>query len=372
MYQINTTGLSIIVIGIMFSLLFGYLAQIHRDKYRSVPEKNLKKEYKRSILFMVLSCLAMWLPSALRYNVGIDNDGYQMQFNAMTQLSDAFVYYEPGYGLLCYMCKAWFDDYQVLIFVTAMLTGGLMWRAIYKFSNSIVLCIIGCLAVNMYFMTFTVIRQFIAVAILLNTIQFIKDRKLVHFICAVALASCFHYTALIFSVLYFLYSENQKLFTWRNFIILAGTIMFFAYINVILGEAFSTLSAIREGYADYENSNSSKNIVEIIFLLPVLIYAISFRKKLNALNEINTVLFWVVIMLFVSKAIGMISPGLARIHYYFVFCTPFMMSYSSKLKSGGMSLILPLVILVYYAWSIQNIFEYQWEDFLPYQSILQK
>ena len=209
MNPINTTGLSFIVIGILFSLLFGYLAQKHRDTYRMMPEKSIKKEHKQSILFMVLSCLAMWLPSALRYNVGIDNDGYQMQFNAMTQLSDAFVYYEPGYGLLCYMCKAWFNDYQVMIFVTAMLTGGLMWRSIYKFSNNIVLCIIGCIAVNMYFMTFTVIRQFIAVAILINAIEFIKERKLGHFVCVVAFAASFHYTALIFGVLYILYSESQ-------------------------------------------------------------------------------------------------------------------------------------------------------------------
>ena len=372
MNHINTSRLSFLVAGIVLSLLFGYIAQKYRDLSNTTDRERATRLHKKGVFFIILSCLAMWLPSALRYNVGIDNDTYQMQFNAMSQLSDAFLYYEPVYGLLCYLCKSWFNDYQVLIFITAMITGGLMWRSIYKYSNSIVLCIVGCIAVNMYFMSFTVIRQFISIAILLNSVEFIKDRKPIQFVVLLILAASFHYTALIFGVLYLLYSDNLQLFTKKNILIVASVFLFFSYIDSILGSAFTTLSALREGYSDYEYSDASKNIAEIIFLLPVLLYALVYRKQLIDLNRMNSVLFWVVVMLFVSKAIGMVSPGLSRVHYYFVFCTPFMMSYSTKLKSNLSRLILPFVIIIYYVWSIQNIFEYQWEDFLPYQSILQK
>lgn len=46
------------------------------------------------------------------------------------------------------------------------------------------------------------------------------------------------------------------------------------------------------------------------------------------------------------------------------------MSYAPKLSSQFTRVFVTLAIVVYYVWSINLIFNYQWEDFLPYYSIL--
>lgn len=370
MNQFNSTGLYIIIIGVCLSLWFGNIAQKYRNLDRTSLPISKKKYRKQAIIFIMLSCLAMWLPSALRYNVGIDNAGYLMRFNSMSKLSDAFSYYEPGYGLLCYLCKIIFREYQFLIFITAMLTGGLMWRSIYKYSNNFVLCIIGFLAVNMYFMSYTVIRQFIAVAILTNTIGAIKDKNFTKFLILWILAVSFHYTALVFIVLYFVNSDSDKLLTWRNCFILISTFFFFINIDSMLGGAFAAFGTLREGYALYEETDTIKNVKEVIFLLPFLVFALFYRRSLLSESVTNSVLIWVVLLLVITKIIGVMSPPLSRIHYYFVFGGPILMSYSVKLKSSFKSLVT-ILIIVYYVWSINLIFNYQWEDFLPYQSIFQ-
>lgn len=371
MNQINTSGLYIIIIGIVLSLFLGNIAQRYRDKC-TLDNYTKKRHNKKGVLFMALSCIAMWLPSAIRYNVGIDNDNYQIQFDAMTEFAYAFIYFEPGYGLLCYLCKTWFNDYQVLIFTTAMLTGGLLWRSIYKFSNNIVLCILGCIAVNMYFMSYTVIRQFISIAILTNSIQYVQERKLIKFLIVCAIAASFHYTSLIFIIVYLSFSKNERIITWKNSVLLVIFLMVYYNIDNLLGNIYILFSALRDGYSTYENADITKDVKEIIFLAPIIIYSIVYRKDLLRQNNTNGVLFWLVILLVIIKIIGIMSPGLSRTHYYFVFCIPFLLSYATNLKSTISRQILPILIILYYTWSISLIFYYQWEDFLPYQTIFQK
>jgi len=146
----------------------------------------------------------------------------------------------------------------------------------------------------------------------------------------------------------------------------------FSYYDQLVGGAFTTLSALRDGYSMYEESDTIKNLREIIFLFPILLYALFFRKNLNQLGENNVVLTWVVILLIIAKIIGIMSPVFSRIHYYFVFAGPILMSYAPKLSSQFTRVFVTLAIVVYYVWSINLIFNYQWEDFLPYYSIFDR
>lgn len=370
MVQIDTSGLYILVCGIILSLFWGYEAQKQRDLARRLNNGKRKAIITRkAVILMVLSCLGMWLPSALRYNVGLDNANYLMQFNYMTTLSDAFSYYEPGFGLLCYFCKSVFNSFQTLIFITALLTGGLMWKCIYRYSNSIVLCILGFIAVNMYFMSFTVIRQFIAIAILMNTIEYIKNKKLTKFLIWWVLAVSFHYTASLFIVLYFVYSDSGKLITWKNAMILLATVIFFYSINNVIGSVFSAVGTLREGYSSYEGGESIKDIKELVFLLPYPILFLVCRNYFEHINKFLNVLFWILVLLILTKAIGIMFPYLSRMHYYFIFGGPLLVSFSTKFNNNGYRLFVPICFSVYYLWSIYNIYKYQWDDFLPFYTI---
>ena len=99
MIPINTTGLSIIICSILVSLLFAYFAQKRVELIRNNDvDTSINDNSRQAKILMAISCFAMWLPSAFRLNVGLDNDNYLNQFNAMTQLSNVFTYYEPSYA----------------------------------------------------------------------------------------------------------------------------------------------------------------------------------------------------------------------------------------------------------------------------------
>ena len=365
----DVTGLGILVVGIIAALFFGAQAQRHRDKFRST---GIKKFRSNAIFFMTVSCLCMWLPAALRHDVGVDNASYEMQYELIKTIPDAVSYFEPGFGLLCLLCKTLFNDYQGVIFVVSMLTGCFLWLSIYKYSHNIVLCILGVIAANYYFMSFTVIRQFLAMAILTTSIQSIENRNLLKFVLIWLLAISFHYTAIAFGVVYLVYSKEEKLITFKNTAFFSGLIVFFLMMDYWLGDIISTMSMFREGYASYQDSDVTKSYIELVALVPIVLYAFLFRNNLAQLSRFNRVFFIFIIMLVVTKVIGIMSPVFSRVHYYFIIAGAFLFSYAPRLKYGkSFNILIVIAILIYYAWSIHNIFEYQSDDFLPFKTILQ-
>ena len=77
MIPINTTGLSIIICSILVSLLFAYFAQKRVELIRNNDvDTSINDNSRQAKILMAISCFAMWLPSAFRLNVGLDNDNY--------------------------------------------------------------------------------------------------------------------------------------------------------------------------------------------------------------------------------------------------------------------------------------------------------
>lgn len=364
---INTTGFEYIIIGIILSVVFSFFSQ----KKIRIISNNDSIYSSESIVYMVLSCITLWIIPAVRFNVGIDNSNYLMHYQEITSLKDIANYYEPGFGFLNFLCYKIFDNYIAVTFLSSMITGALFWKTFYRDSYYLPLCILTAISVNLYFMSFTVIRQFIAIAIVSQSIPFIKNRKFLPFLIVVLLATSFHYTAFVFSIVYFIYSDNDKILTIKNLTIIISICLFLKYADVVFSSLFTSMSSLREGYSLYEGNDTIKDIREVIFLLPVPIFALIFRKKLIRQNEHNRIYIIMSILLIMTKFIGVISPPLSRLYYYFVFCVPILLSYVPKVVHSATKFIAVLFVCIYIFWSILNIIKYQWEDFLPYYSFFE-
>lgn len=215
--MVNYLGINIIFIGIILSLFFGVIAQYYRNSFN--PLRSSYKKNKIGYSFLILSCIALWSVPAFRYNVGIDNENYQSTYESIRQLSDIASLSEPGYGLINYLCYILFDDYQAVLFITSFITGTLLWKVSYRDADSLFIFILGILSVNLYFMSFTVIRQFLAIAILMLSIPAIEQRNIKHFLIIVGLAFSFHYTSVVFILLYILYNNDAELLSFKNILI---------------------------------------------------------------------------------------------------------------------------------------------------------
>lgn len=373
--MINNTGILVYFIGIPFSLVFILLTDIYRIHDTNIDisgeERRRKKAVTSASFFLFMSFLCMWLISAVRNGVGADYETYFMKYQKIQGFSDIIEFYEPGYGLLNYLVQIVFNDFQWVLIITALLTGWLFWKSIYRDGGNLVLCVLGIIAANLYFMSFTVIRQFLAIAVLSMSIPHIKQRNFKKFLIYYLLAISFHYTAAVFIVLYFFAGQkNEKIFTFKNLLFVLTVLIFIANMDRIIPEVFKAMSNIKDNYIEYsEYDGKEKNLIEVVVLLPVMIFGLAARKKLIEINPNNDVYIWMSVFLILTKLIGIYYVNFSRIHYYFVFSMPVLLSYAPKISSKEFKPIVYIIVSVYFAYLIRNIYYYQSLDFLPYYSI---
>jgi hypothetical protein len=78
--------------------------------------------------------------------------------------------------------------------------------------------------IGMYAVNTSIIRQYIAIAILLYSFRYAIDKKLIKFIAVVALATLFHRTAFVFAAVYFI--PNKTPAYWKVFAVFAAAMLF--------------------------------------------------------------------------------------------------------------------------------------------------
>ena len=363
-------GAEIYIFGFAFSVLWLIFAESYRSKYRKFGRE---KDNKYGHWFLLFSCLSIYLIMAFRYNVGIDNDNYLNNFQSIRSIKDIAEYYEPGFGLLTYLCNVLFGDYQVFIFITSIITGILFFKTLYRDADFLVLALLGFVSVNLYFMSFTVIRQFLAIAVVLMSIPYIEKQKPWQFLAIWAIAISLHYSAALFGLVYFFSMESKWLTNKVKIIILATlAVLTITYTELIIGEVLQTAALLRETYADLEYTGDTNNLNMLLSVIPGLLVIIFFHKSLIKANPTNKVYIWMYLIFVLTKILGHYVPFMSRTHFYFDIAFVVLMSYLPRLTPKATRPIVYLVLVLYFAHFINNIFVYQPDDFLPYHSIFNK
>ena len=120
-------------------------------------------------------------------------------------LEDIFMNYERGYVIYNKLLYYISDDAQILLFISAVITMAALTWLIYKYSKFPILSVIIYLALPVFMIAFSGIRQGVAIAITIFSFKFVKEKKLIPFVLIVLLASQFHASARIFLLAYPIY-----------------------------------------------------------------------------------------------------------------------------------------------------------------------
>ena len=365
--QVTYTGITFYIISFVFSLFFMKLSELELNREKLYSNAIF---FNKSIFFLFLSCCTLWGVAAIRGHVGLDYDSYSYKIGLITDWEKIFLY-EPGFGALSLFVNKLGLDFHALMFVMSLGTGIFLWISIYRDAKNFSLSLLGVFAVNYYFMSFSVIRQFFAISIVLLSVPYIVKRKFIKFLLVVFAACLFHYTAIIFILLYFLVPRKiGKVFTYKNLIVTLVLLIGLAYLENLLNAILPIVGNFKENYSGYTlDSNSEKSFRSVIFIMPIILFAFYYNKKLVQCNKTNVVYIWMSFLLFLTSCIGVISPSFSRFHYYFSFSIVILFSYLSSLFKGGLLLLNVILVLIYYFWSIYNVFQYQWNDFLPYHTM---
>ena len=223
-------------------------AKVSRDKLKdSLPEESRK--YRLALATgIIMSFLPLFLISALRWNVGTDTwHTYTPEYLAMkaekTELSteekDIILScgrmnasWDLGYSkerieqLTYDECAAAFQstakhtavgfqalqkflllfnaDVQWLYVLTSFIILFFIYAAIWKQSSIPVLALLLFVLTSNFFLSLNIVSQFLAISICVFACTYAQKRKPIPFFLLVALAACFHYSALIFAPVYFL------------------------------------------------------------------------------------------------------------------------------------------------------------------------
>lgn len=166
------------------------------------------KESKRLIYYSAFGFLVL-IFTLQDFNVSIDIAEYMRQWAIIPKLSfqKMLVHkFEIGYVLLCWFLERTFESDRVLLLVLGVLILLPFCRSFEKETDNPMIALMAFMALGMYMHAIIFWRQLVSMALLTYSYRYIRERKLVSFLCILLLAMTFHRVAVVFLMMYFIYN----------------------------------------------------------------------------------------------------------------------------------------------------------------------
>ena len=179
---------------------FAYLAQKFENK---------------KVLVILFSIIAILIPSVLAgvrdSNIGTDLEVYGKPFFNRAVLSDSFEEYsnicetELGYRIINYIVSRFSDNINIFLFVLEFIIIGIVYLAFYQRRKEIPVWLgLLCYLFLFYSRFLNLLRQGIAVSIIIYSYKYLEKNELKKFLLAILIATMFHTTAIFAITLIFI------------------------------------------------------------------------------------------------------------------------------------------------------------------------
>ena len=264
--------------------------------YLSIPLYQFFVKNKKWLVLLL--SLQMFLILALRApDLGADLENYAGGYAYIASLSfgdmlsrlrlvgDAVLTwpyaYDSGYVVLNWLVGATGADFHDFLVVVAFLTMLSFGVYIYRYSQQPWLSFCFLVSFEFYSYAFGILRQTLALAILLFAIPMMEKRQTGRFLLLLFLAFTFHKTAIVFGALYLL---SHLTFNRQMYLAALGTLGVFLMVGpVVIPWAVKLLLALagRSGYLDRVAEESSGTFVIFLFLIGVCIYLFADFQKIE-------------------------------------------------------------------------------------------
>ena len=311
----------ILILNIVFVFLCGGFVSL-------LPGNSEKK--KR--LFLYASFLSLWYVHSMVdvYSVP-DLSAYKDYFEQSSHLtfSQSFIKgvldskIEIGFVVFFRLVGYLTGNFQFFLIIYSFVLLFLYYKLIDK-ESPFVFCSIALLLVGPYNQSIFVIRQHLALAILLVSFTFIRDRKLFKFLMLVALATFMHRSAIIFSMVYFIYGIHGKRTKGILITIAAIMILLFTVVARYVGDRIGL-------YQSYLETDEGQNITDVFISGVIMIASLIIMKGEVWQEGINRFSFVLIFLYFVLCVGGLGFDPTGRLSVYFsagvVFLIPISMKY---------------------------------------------
>lgn len=261
-------------------------------------------------IFLVLFAL-----SALRIGIGNDYWTYRDEFIDIHR-ADTPISYELGFQTFVRLMQAMVGVYNYIpIFaVVSFFTCLFFVKGIYDTSDWFVMSFFLFMANGFYFMSFSNIRYYLVLALVIYSMKFLFDKKFVPFCLIIIFAAFFHMTALLVIPAYFIayYLKWNKKTYWL--IPVAAALLFFARIPI--RRLIFVFYPYYEGDAILDVANIS--YINIAKCAAVLIFSLIYYKKAIKGNAKAETFFNLNLFALLLYSCATYVPELSRVCYYLI------------------------------------------------------
>lgn len=316
--------------------------------------RNLHLNRRKQIQLLITFVFFQWfiLATFKSNTVGWDTPTYENYFHNMSNFGWLYNIsinrLEPFYILLNNIVSYFTDDYRVLLGIIAIIIYGLILSRIPIYSKIPWLSCFLFVSFGFYNFSINILRQSIALAIIIYSYKYIVERELWQFVIAVGIATLFHYTAIVFIITYYLYRLPSN---YKTFIILIiGSII---VSNLFLPKIMSIIISSNQYYEEHLVGNSSKGYGMLGMLLATSVSSLLLmrKKKIDKFEHL-----WM-ILIFLATSIQFFSLKisiLVRVVYYWqasmLFLFPAILRATSIVRNRYIILIFILFVsILYYA-----------------------
>lgn len=338
--------------------------------------KNTKSNKNKKI-FLILSFFILTFIAAFRsYNVGVDTKQYYHAFIKTIYLDFSnlnLLRYEFGFSLLCKILSNINNNPQILIIVSSIFINFAVAKFIYKNSTNVYISTIMYIVFNFFFAYMNIMRQAIAIAILLIGYEKLKEKKYIKYSLYIFIATLFHGS----SVLALLLIPISKMkYNKRNLLIVFISVflcfIFGKNIFLLIARLSPRLFEYVGGSFDAENYfgaliESSIYFVTFIFGL----YCLSANKLKNEYlkfkDNINLNTKIVAMALIISVMVMRVSIFNRFLPLFSIYLIIWIPDFLSCVSNKNRTFYTTLLLIFYIAYfCIVMIYRPEWYGVLPY------
>lgn len=348
----------------VYFLVYGIMAL----SYVSLKWTNHQND-KADIYLCIISFLLLTIMFGLRHpSMGVDlgasiSSGYIGTFEFISNMTWTDVLsltpvlnYEAGYVIYNKIISTIFNEPQFFLFVTSLICVAPIIITIYYRSTNVILSVFIYMGLPSFLITFSGLRQAIALGICFFSILFVQKREFWKFVLLIALAWTFHSSAAIFLIAYPLY--NIKLNKSNRYI----TILAIPIIYLLRYPLFNVFSKL---FQEKAVATETGAIMLLVFFCLIYIFCMIFMDHDDAEQNGYMNLFLVACACQVFGSVHMLA---IRVGYYFMIVLVLLLPLLvRKMKIRNNVRITNVVMSVFFVvYGLHSIYSATWARSYPY------
>lgn len=316
---------------------------------------TINASYRKYFIFLIL-----FIFSAIRFDVGFD---FQTYYEVISDLNHS-EYYRFGVADRALIDISRFFAFEQIYFIaTSLFINYLVVKTFSKYSSNIFISTLVYLAIPIFYLySFSIIRQFVAISIVIYSVKYIIRRNAANFSISILIATLFHASALVALPLYFITAKR-----FSNITLLALSLL--ATLSPVTVKPL--IETYLPYYSHYLSSNGSHGWTMMYLLSIFFAFAVSHGRGINTKKGIlfyNAYAIGFFLYAFFIQ-FGEVAPRVS--FYYLIFLTlllpELLANYKNKqalaISSG---LFIALFFVNFYFFDKIEVKN----PYLPYQSFL--